>query len=222
MGYIIIFITINLTLIAAEPKKYVAEVIPKKMSVKEKKARYYALVNPAVQKVYDELMKQYRDVKKDIQTGKNKKRVDELKEKYKVSTDKDLLLALKPHPPSVVLAQGAMESSWATSRFFVKAKNVFGMWSVNPHEPRIAANQKREGTRTIWLKKFASIEESVRAYYKTMGRAKPYKEFRKVRYETDNPFIIVEKLDKYSEIGKEYPKELASMIRFNKLTRFDK
>jgi Bax protein len=51
-------------------------------------------------------------------------------------------------------------------KVFTKAKNIFGMWSVDPNEPRIAASEMRSGTRTIWFKKFATIEESVREYYK--------------------------------------------------------
>jgi len=222
MRYIIILALFTISLLALEAKKYTAEIVPPKMSVAQKKERFYALVNPAVQKVHAELMQQFLDVQKDLKSSKNKKKIEDLKTQYKVKTDKELLLALKPHPQSIVLAQGAMESSWATSRFFVKAKNIFGMWSINPKEPRIAAGEKREGKRTIWLKKFATLEESVRAYYKTMGRAKTYKEFREVRFKTDDPFKIIEKLDKYSEIGKKYPQELGSMIRYNKLVKYDK
>jgi len=221
MKYIVAFLLLSVILLAQEPKKYTAEIVPKKMSVQEKKKRFYALVNPAVQKIHAELMEQFKEVQKDLKSGKNKKKIEELKTSYKVKTDKELLLALKPHPQSIALAQGAMESSWATSRFFVKAKNIFGMWSVNPKEPRIAAGEKREGKRTIWLKKFATLEDSVRAYYKTMGRAKTYEAFRLVRYETNDPFKIIQKLDKYSEIGKKYPQELGSMIRYNKLTKYD-
>jgi Bax protein len=222
MRYIITILAIALSLMASEPKKYTAEIVPKKMSVQEKKARFYALINPAVQKVHSDLMRQYEKIKEDMKTGKNKKEIERLKESYNATTNQELLLALKPHPQSIALAQAAMESAWATSRFFVKAKNIFGMWSVNPNEPRIAAGEKRGGTRTIWLRKFETIEDSVKAYYKLMGRAKTYKAFREVRYVTNDPFKIILKLDKYSEIGKEYPKELGSMIRYNKLTKYDK
>lgn len=218
---IILALLISFNLFASTAKKYTAEVVPKKMTVQEKKARFYALIVPAVQKVHEELMQQYHEVKKMIDKGQKSEKIEALKEKYKVKTDKELLLALKPHPSSIAIAQAAMESSWATSRFFVKAKNIFGMWSVNPKEPRIAASEKRGGTRTIWLKKFNTIEDSVRAYYETIARAPAYKEFRKTRYATDDPYIIVQKLDKYSEMGAQYPKELASVIRYNKLHKYD-
>ena len=221
MKYLLILFLLSFDLFAIELKKYESEIVPQRMSVKEKKKRFYALVQPAVQKVYKELLQQYKSVSKDIQTNKNQIIIQKLKKYYKVSSDEKLLLALKPHPQSVTLAQAAMESSWATSRFFVEAKNVFGMWSVNPNEQRIAAMEKRGGTKTIWLKKFNTIEDSIRAYYKLMGRAKAYKEFRKVRYMTNNPLKIIIKLDKYSEMGIEYTKALARIIRYNKLQKFD-
>ena len=76
-------------------------------------------------------------VKKDLKSGSNAAKIEKLKTIYKVKSDKSLLLALKPHPRSIALAQAAMESAWATSRFFVKANNVFGMWSVNKNEPAL-------------------------------------------------------------------------------------
>lgn len=217
------YVAANASLFAATSStKYTASIVPQKMSVQEKKARFYSLVAPPVEKVHNELMKQFVEVKADLKSNKNRTKIEKLKEVYKVKTDKELLLALKPHPQSIVLAQAAMESSWATSRFFTQAYNIFGMWSSNPNEPRIAAGEKRGGTRTIWLRKFSSVEDSIREYYKLMGRAKAYKKFREVRYETDNVFEIIKKLDNYSEIGEKYVEELGSMIRYNKLTNYDK
>ena len=206
----------------ASTPKYTAQNVPKKMTVAVKKERFYYLLAPAIDKVYNELSVQYSEVKKDLKSGSNAAKIEKLKATYKVKSDKDLLLALKPHPQSIALAQAAMESAWATSRFFVKANNVFGMWSVNKNEPRIAAGEKRGGKKTIWLKKFATIEDSVREYYKMMGRGRAYKDFRRVRHETNDVKKIVKELDNYSEIGEKYIKELASMIRYNKLTKYDK
>ncbi len=201
--------------------KYMPNIVPENMSVEEKKDRFYALLVPPVEKVYKELMTQYENTAEDIKNGTNTKKIKELKKIYRVKTDEKLLAALKPHPPSIVLAQAAMESSWATSRFFVEANNVFGMWSVNKSEPRIPALEKRNGTKTIWLKKFASVEDSVRAYYKLMGRGKAFKEFRKLRVTTDDPHQLVKKLDRYSEIGAAYGEELSQVIKFNDLTKYD-
>lgn len=218
-------ILLSLTLFASEAKKsetkYIASVVPPKMSVATKKKRFYALLVPAVNKVYEELQEQFRNISKDLEHGTNPQKIAELKAIYKVDTDEELLLALMPHPRSIALAQAAMESSWATSRFFVEANNIFGMWSTSKNEPRIAASEKRGGTRTIWLRKFNTIEESIKAYYRMMGRGQAYKEFRKVRFESDDVFEIIKKLNNYSEIKEKYAVELASIIRYNKLTKYD-
>ncbi len=203
-------------------ERYEVSVVPSNMTVATKKERFYHLLTPAVEKVHKELILDFLRVESNIKNNRRQTEVKNLKIKYKVKTDLELLQAMKPHPQSIVIAQAAMESAWATSRFFREANNVFGMWSKNPKEPRIPAGIKRNDGRTIYLRKFNSIEEAVRAYYRLMARGKHFKEFRKVRYETDDVHIIVKKLDKYSEIGDLYGQELSAMIRFNKLTSYDK
>ncbi len=205
----------------ADKVVYKASEVPLSMSVDVKKDRFYALLVPAVEKIHKELLFKYKIIAMDIKQSKNLFNIDLLKQKYRVHSDEELLMALKPHPQSIVLAQAAMESAWGTSRFFTKANNVFGMWSANKNEPRIAASQKRGGKRTIWLRKFSTIEESIRAYYFLMARGKAFKEFRSLRVQTENPYELVKKLDKYSEIGDKYGEELTQMIKYNKLTKYD-
>ncbi|MCK4874594.1 MAG: glucosaminidase domain-containing protein [Sulfurimonas sp.] len=225
MKHLYMVILLSIGLFASEAKKNeiacVANIVPKNMSVAAKKKRFYTLLVPAIDKVYKELQEQFKNISKNLENGTNPQKIAKLKVIYKVKSDEELLLALKPHPKSIALAQAAMESSWATSRFFVEANNAFGIWSYNKNEPRIPAAEKRGGKHTIWLRKCSSIEESVRAYYKTVGRGHAYKEFRRVRSKTDDVFEIVKKLDKYSEIGDKYVKEVSNIIRYNKLTKYD-
>ena len=187
-----------------------------------KKERFYTLLTPSIEKVHSELMQKYIRIRNNIYNPRIAKEISILRKEYKVKTNKELLGALKPHPQSIVIAQAAMESAWGTSRFFRDAKNVFGMWSKNKNEPRIAAGIKRNGNHTVWLRKFDSIDDSIRAYYELMAKGKAFKAFRATRYETDDVFLIVKKLDKYSEIGDLYAKELSAMIRYNKLQKYDK
>ena len=221
--YIVLSLLIHPSLYSSDTsfKYYAVDKIPSNMSVATKKERFYHLVAPAVKKVHQNLMDEFIRIQSNIQNHRGQVEIYNLKIAYKVKTDKELLEVMKPHPPSIVIAQAAMESAWATSRFFREANNVFGMWSPNPNEPRIAAGIKRNGNRTVWLKKFNSIEDSVKDYYRLMARGKHFKEFRKVRYQTDDVHEIVKKLDKYSEIGHFYGEELSAMIRFNKLTKYD-
>lgn len=212
----------NVEVKKAVQAKYTPSNVPQKMSTQEKKTRFYALLVPAVEKVHKELTTQYENTAQDIKNGTNRKNIQRLKAIYTVQTDEQLLVALKPHPQSIALAQAAMESAWATSRFFVKANNIFGIYSVNEEEPRIAASEKREGRGTIWLRKFATVEESVRAYYKLMAKGSAFEGFRTLRVITNDPHKLVKKLDKYSEIGAAYGKELSQVIKFNKLIKYDK
>ncbi len=194
----------------------------KNLSVSEEKKRFYSLVVPAVQKVHEELSAKYKRIKKDIGAKKNTQEIKDLKHLYRVTTDEELLLALKPHPVSIAIAQAAIESAWATSHIFLKANNLFGVWSVNKNDDRIAAAQKRKGGRTIWLRKFKNVEGSIRTYYLTIARVKVYKKLREYRMKTDDVFEIIKGLDKYSERGTKYVDSIGKVIRHNNLTKYDK
>ena len=190
------------------------------MTVQEKKARFKTLIIPAVNDVYTELMAQYQEISASIDAQKNSQQIEKLKVEYKATTNDELLMALKPHPKSIAIAQAAMESAWATSRFFREANNIFGVWSFDEDEPRIAALQKR-GDKTIWVKKYSSVKAAVKDYYRTLGRSSAFKEFRELRMQSNDPFLLVTKLDRYSEKGAEYGHELTSIIKFNKFNKLD-
>lgn len=192
-----------------------------KMTVQEKKQRFKELIIPAVNHVYADLMDRYLVVSDKIRNGINDKQINQLKIEYKAKNNQQLLMALKPHPKSIAIAQAAMESSWATSRFFREAYNIFGVWSFNKNEPRISANEKRKD-KTIWVKKYPSIEAAVYDYYRTIGRSVAFEEFRQTRMETNDPYVLVTKLDRYSEKGSIYGQELASIIKYNKFDLYDK
>lgn len=191
------------------------------MTVQEKKARFKSLIIPAINHVHADLMKRFLNIKLSIDEGQNNADIERLKAEYKVSTDNELLMALKPHPKSIAIAQAAMESSWATSRFFREAHNIFGVWSFDENEPRIAALKKR-GAKTIWVKKYKSVEDAVYDYYRTLGRSSAFKAFRETNMKSNDPFLLVTKLDRYSEKGHVYGEELTAIIKFNKFDQYDK
>lgn len=212
------------TTLETQPQKTITPAVKKvkPISVKEKKRRFLATMIKPLDRVYKKLVAQQVRVQELIANNPKDTRLNALKAKYKVKTNEALLIAIKPHPKSVALAQAAMESAWGTSRFFKKANNIFGVWSVSKKDKRIAASEKR-GKQTIWLKKYDSIEESIEDYYLTLSRSKAFVGFKKVnsRVLNPNPYALVKKLDRYSERGALYGKELAAMIRYNKFIRFD-
>ena len=189
-------------------------------TVEEKKQQFENLVIPAVKRVYTELDLQYIELKKLVDGNKTDSRVENLMKSYSAKTPEELLIRIKPHAKSVAIAQAAMESGWATSRFTKEANNLFGVWSFNKNEPRVAAGEKR-GSKTIYVKKYSSIEASIRHYYKVLATGRVFGEFRAEKMRSNDPYKLVKKLDKYSEKGAEYGKELKSMISYNRFYKFD-
>ena len=208
-------------IVVESSKEYQADVVPKNMTVKEKKQRFISLVVPELDKVYKELELKYQKAISLVESELDNQWLSQQRNYYRVENNQDLILAIKPHPKSIALAQAAMESAWGTSRFFVKANNIFGVWSFDKDEPRIAAGEKR-GDKTIWVKKYPDLSSSIRDYYKVLARGEHYHEFRVLKMDDKSPLELVSKLDRYSEKGHEYGEELAAMIRFNKFEKFDK
>jgi len=202
-----------------EPKEK-EEAVEQVISVSAKKKRFLKQMVPVVDQVYADLKERYIKVKALLEKGRETDLIADLKREYKVRSDAELLKALKPHPPSVALAQAAMESAWGTSRFFSEANNVFGVWSFNANEPRIAAGDQR-GDKTIWVRKYDSLEDSVRDYYRLLGRSGAFDEFRELRMHSSDPYALVKKLHRYSEKKHAYGEELSAVIRYNQFTRFD-
>ncbi len=225
MRYIIILF-MTLTLYCSEEDKNTSKVDTsgklQHMSVKEKKKRFIKLLLPAVRHVHDRLILRYEKVSNEMHNKTNAQEIQKLKKEYKAKSDEDLLARLKPHPISITLAQAAMESSWATSRFFKEAKNIFGMWSSHPKQQRIAAKEKRGAKYTVWLRKFDTIDASVRAYYEMIAKGKVYNRFRQLRLQYDDPYKITPGLDKYSEMGSAYVATINNVIKYNKFTLYDK
>lgn len=221
MKYIFIVCIAFVTVYGDEiSKKYVQYL--QNLPVKTKKYRFFKLVLPSVKKVDRELRRLYLQTLHDIQNGRNKQRIKRLEKSYNAKDELDLLKRIKPHPVSITLAQAAIESAWGTSRFFVEANNVFGVWSRSTDPTKtIAADEVRKNGKQIHLRKYPTIEASIEHYYKNIATNKAYKCFRNVRYYSENPFEIVTLLHKYSEKGKLYPIELAKIIKHNNLTRYD-
>jgi len=186
-----------------------------------KKQRFLELILPPLKQVYDRQLWQYNEVKYYMDRGMKSHQIDNLKQAYHITDDKKLLMTIYPIPKSIVLAQASMESNWATSRFFKEANNIFGVWSYNKNEPRIPALKKR-GDKTIYLKKYDNIKQSIKDYYHKISHGKNFVKLRKDCYNHKSSEVLANDLDKYSEIGKQYSKHLISIIRYNRFEEFDR
>ncbi|SFV53801.1 BAX protein [hydrothermal vent metagenome] len=140
---------------------------------------------------------------------------------YYAKDPQDLLVRMKPHPISITLAQAAIESGWGTSRLFRVANNAFGVWSFKEDEPRVPAYAYRHH-KQVYLKKYNSIADSIRDYYKTIATSKVFYKFRAKTMQTPNPYTLVKELDKYSERKYTYTHNLTLIIKHNKFLKYDK
>jgi Bax protein len=140
---------------------------------------------------------------------------------YKAETLEDLLRCLCIQPPSIALAQAALESGWGTSRVFKLANNVFGIWSFDQEEERIRASASSE-ERSVYLRKYESILQSVEDYFRVLSTGHAYEEYRLKRCETQNVYDLIWYLRNYSEMRNQYVVMLRNMIAANDLTRYDR
>jgi len=205
-----------------EKKKEVLKKLKKKkvIPISVKKENFKNILVPIVTEVYTQLDLQYNQVKEDIEQNRNHDFIESLKKFYKAKTDEELLMALKPHPISIALAQSAIESAWLTSRFTKVANNIFGVWSFRKNEPRVEANSTRGETK-IYLKKYKNYKSAIFDYYKNLGKHSAYKEFRKLKMKTNDPYQLVEHLQSYSEKGTAYTNLLKRMIEINQFDKYD-
>jgi Bax protein len=194
------------------------------LPINEKKDKFIAAVLPAIlvakHRIKLKRTKVRELLEKDDWTPQDSTFYLSLCEEYKTDVSSVLLNRMMVHPNSIILAQAIIESGWGSSRVFQDANNMFGIWSYSSKEPRIAAKYKR-AQETIYLRKYHDFSESIQDYFKTVARTNAYREFRRARLETNDPFSLIKHLWRYSERGEEYVIQLSSMIRFNELTKYD-
>ncbi len=146
--------------------------------------------------------------------------LQQIKVDYKTDDVNEIIKRLHPHQPSIIIAQAAVESGWATSRFCREGNNIFGIWSYNKAEKRMKASGSR-GERNVYLRRYDSLFESVYDYLETIAHANAYREFREARLYSDNPYRLIWYLYNYSEKRYEYVHMLRNVMEFNDLHMYD-
>lgn len=141
-------------------------------------------------------------------------------ERYKTKNINELIKRMTPPPISLVIAQAALESGWGSSRFFKEANNVFGIWSFDNDEPRITANESRNGN-AIHLKKYENLLGSVEDYHILLARSSAYEDFRDCLQRGNNVFELIWYLRLYSERRDQYVIMLRNVIVTNGLIRYE-
>jgi Bax protein len=207
------------------------------ISVKEKKANFFSFLHPMIKKANADVLQQ-REQLVEIQTNlpsisdQEAEVLAALAKTYKVSDElslkqqvQELNVKINTIPASLVLAQAANESAWGTSRFAREGNNYFGQWCFSKG-CGIVPNSRDSGANHE-VADFDSPYESVKSYIKNLNRHATYETLRDLRQQAiDNNqavtgVVLAEGLIGYSERGEEYVKEIQSMIRYNKLSRFN-
>jgi Bax protein len=151
-------------------------------------------------------------------TGNEIEFVLKLKRKYHSSRAQELLSRVDVVPVSLILGQGAIESSWGGSRFARKGNNIFGIWTWG--EQGIIPADRGEGKKHK-VKIYRSLLDSVRAYLLTLNRVKAYSHFRKLRKQTSDSLILAAGLLYYSERREGYVQNVRQIINSNNLQQYD-
>ncbi|MEP4380614.1 MAG: glucosaminidase domain-containing protein [Alphaproteobacteria bacterium] len=123
-------------------------------------------------------------------------------------------------PPSLALAQGAIESAYALSRFAVEGNALFGQWRYGEG---LKPEQQRKALGDYRIASFKTPFESVHGYAQNLNSNPAYRAFRKLRSDarkagkTPRGPALVQGLVSYSERREAYVEEVRGLIDFNKL-----
>lgn len=207
------------------------------INVSEKKANFFAYLQPLIIEANADVLahrKQVLDIQSQL-SSLNSRQVTSLAtllKTYRVDSKLSLeeqvqALNIKVNtiPAALVLAQAANESAWGTSRFAKEGNNFFGQWCFSKG-CGIVPNSRNSGA-SHEVASFENPLDSVKSYIRNLNSHPTYALVRTLRQQaiennqTVSGEVLAQGLIGYSERGEEYVKEIQSMIRYNKLSRFD-
>ena len=113
-------------------------------------------------------------------------------------------------PYEMIIGQAALESGWGTSRFAIKANNLFGIRTFTESVPHLIP-QGIEKWPGWGVRVFPSKCDSVKEYVRLLNEHPAYKEFRELRKKTNDSLQLIKTLDAFSTT-KDYDKRVARMI----------
>ena len=203
--------------------------------VAEKKLAFFNFLRPVVEaengkvRRHRQRMLALREMLNDGQTVPDGELLwlEQLAKAYNLDTEamdeEKLWLLLKRRvdvvPYRLALAQAANESNWGTSRFAREGLNLFGMWCFTPGCGLVPL--KRVEGLTHEVARYASVNDSVAAYIRSINRVHMYTPLRilrrdiRKRGEKPTALELAQELSGYSERGEGYVKDIQEMVRSN-------
>jgi len=218
------------------PKRWAKE--SRNLPVKLKKELFFRLLAPAILTANESILIERQKVEEALKAKKPlsislEKEMVFLAHKYKLvkkdqsvtvddKTLNSLLLHIDAIPVSLALAQGANESGWGTSRFALLGNSLFGQWDFSGKG--IAPKQQRKEYGNYGLARFDRPQDAVNAYLLNLNTHRAYAKLRKMRAGNRqiSGYKLATSLNKYSERGEAYVKDIQQMIHFNHLEATDK
>lgn len=138
----------------------------------------------------------------------------------------ELVLRVDVIPVSLALAQAANESAWGTSRFVLEGYNIFGQWCYTKGCGMVPQRRARGATHEV--KRFDSIQASVKSYLNNINTHHLYGSLRELRAfmrqqpQNLDPMVLAYGLGRYSERGENYVDEVQNIIIQNNLRSRDR
>jgi Bax protein len=136
-------------------------------------------------------------------------------------TVRELLARVDALPPSLVLAQAAVESGWGTSRFSHEGNNIFGLrtQSGNGMIP-----QERPDQESYAVSTFEDLQSCIDYYLWNINTNPLYEDLRRIRSRSARQcggLDLARGLVCYSEQGPAYVSKLEKLISANSLSEYD-
>jgi Bax protein len=228
MKFIIVFLTSVLVSIAAGlPQPYY-----KIKDTQQMKKYFFTYIDHLAKMENKKILEERALIKKFFKSPNNLTKYEKqnlllIQKRYKLNPKDALetyLYYVDIIPPSLVLAQAAVESGWGKSRFVKQANNIFGQWTWSGKG--LVPNSRDSGKKHK-IKIFDSLQSSVRGYMINLNVGWGYKNFRDLRNHLRiskapiSGIVLSKTLINYSQKKEKYTKLLAKIIKQNNLAKYD-
>ena len=136
-----------------------------------------------------------------------------------------LLRRVDTVPPSLVLAQAALETGWGTSRFAQVGNALFGQHVTDPGAPGMLPGDIDDPGFKV--RTFPTLEAAAAAYLNNLNTTRSYAGFREARArarkrgEDADSLALARHLTAYSVRDEAYVADIRATIRSNDLREFD-
>jgi Bax protein len=158
-------------------------------------------------------------------SGRDKAWLEELAMRYGSMDAGELLRRVDVVPPSLAIAQAAIESGWGSSRFARQGNALFGQRVYGPSGMQPAGLTADAG---FGVRDFKTLGAAVAAYADNLNSFSAYDALRAKRAslraqgQLPDGLSLAGTLLRYSELGGDYVAQVRELIRINGLGALDK